>query len=209
MAGDRIVVSRPRLGTRRRPVPDRRRGHGRRRASPTGRSSPSIIPEPGWASAAQGIAWQQLASEDVELLTTRPERDRALLPLATRSRARVPRRAPGSSYRLQAAAGRSIPRLRCFATPPASRDGWRRRRAAAPSRCSRPMCCSQAGTLESTMRHELLHMLIESHASRARRCGFAKGWCCICRSPRLASKQGIGIRKRASELEKAMSDPAQ
>ena len=33
---------------------------------------------------AQGTQWQQLDSEDVELFTTRPERDRALLPLATR-----------------------------------------------------------------------------------------------------------------------------
>jgi len=33
---------------------------------------------------AQGTQWQQLTSEDVELFTTRPDRDRALLPLATR-----------------------------------------------------------------------------------------------------------------------------
>ena len=34
--------------------------------------------------AAQGIPWQQLANDDIELLTTRPDRDRPLLPLATR-----------------------------------------------------------------------------------------------------------------------------
>ncbi len=34
--------------------------------------------------AAQGIAWQQLANDDIELLTPRPERDRSLLPIATR-----------------------------------------------------------------------------------------------------------------------------
>ena len=33
--------------------------------------------------SAQGIPWQQLANEDVTLLTTRPDRDRSLLALAT------------------------------------------------------------------------------------------------------------------------------
>ena len=33
--------------------------------------------------SAQGMPWQQLANEDVTLLTTRPDRDRALLSLAT------------------------------------------------------------------------------------------------------------------------------
>ena len=34
--------------------------------------------------SAQGIPWQQLANEDVELLTTQPDRDRPLLSVATR-----------------------------------------------------------------------------------------------------------------------------
>ncbi len=55
-----------------------------KKATPIGKSSLSITQEPGSASAPQGTPWQQLASEDIVLLTTQPDRDRALLRVATR-----------------------------------------------------------------------------------------------------------------------------
>ena len=111
---------------------------------------------------AQAIAWQQLTTEGIVLLTSRPDRDQLLLPLATRI-LREAERSTGLQYR-------STPRLKVYATVSAFRDstgepGW----VAASTRgrtiqLQPPDVLQQAGTLESTLRHELLHMLIESYA---------------------------------------------
>ncbi len=112
--------------------------------------------------AAQGIAWQQLANEDVELLTSHPDRDRSLLPIATRY-LHAAEESTGLVYR-------DKPRLKVYATVAEFRNstgepGW----VAASTRgrtiqMQPPDALRAAGTLESTMYHELLHMLIESYA---------------------------------------------
>ncbi len=112
--------------------------------------------------AAQGLAWQQLSNEDIELLTSRPERDRSLLPLATRY-LHTAEDATGLLYR-----GR--PRLKVYATVAEFRDatgepGWIAASTRGRTIQMQPSdVLRQAGTLESTVYHELLHMLIESHA---------------------------------------------
>ncbi len=112
--------------------------------------------------SAQGIPWQQLANEDVALLTTRPDRDRPLLTLAT-----------GFIHESEESTGllyRASPRLKIYPTVAAFRNstgepGW-----VAASTRGRTMqmqpsdVLREAGTLESTIRHELLHMLIDSYA---------------------------------------------
>jgi len=112
--------------------------------------------------AAQGIAWQQLANDDIELLTTKPDRDRTLLPVATRY-LHESEESTGLVYRAK-------PRLKVYATVAEFRNstgepGW----IAASTRgrtiqMQPPDTLRETGTLESTIHHELLHMLIESYA---------------------------------------------
>jgi stage II sporulation protein D len=112
--------------------------------------------------AAQGLAWQQFANEDIELLTTRPERDRGLLTPATRE-LHAAEESTGLIYRAK-------PRLKVYATIAEFRNatgepGW----VAASTRgrtiqMQPPEALRDSGALESTLRHELLHMLIESYA---------------------------------------------
>ena len=112
--------------------------------------------------AAQGIAWQHLASEDIELLTTRPDRDRSLLPLAARF-LHESEESTGLIYR-------ATPRLKVYNTVAEFRNstgepGW----IAASTRgrtiqMQPPDVLREAGTLDETLHHELLHMLVESYA---------------------------------------------
>jgi stage II sporulation protein D len=90
--------------------------------------------------SAQGIAWQQLANEDLELLTTRPDRDRSLLPVATRFM-HESEESTGFVYRTK-------PRLKVYATVAEFRNstgepGW----VAASTRgrtvqMQPPICCA-------------------------------------------------------------------
>lgn len=112
--------------------------------------------------SAQGFAWQQLSNEDIELLTSRPERDRSLLPVATRY-LHTAEESTGLVYRAR-------PRLKVYATVAEFRDstgepGWIAASTRGRTIQMQPSdVLRQAGTLESTLRHELLHMLIESYA---------------------------------------------
>ena len=109
----------------------------------------------------QAVVWQQLTGENVVLLTTQPDRDRSLLPLVARMVGEA-EQSTGLEYR-------SAPRLKVYATVSAFRNstgepGW----VAASTRgrtihVQPPDVLQQVGTLESTLRHELLHMLIESY----------------------------------------------
>jgi stage II sporulation protein D len=113
--------------------------------------------------AAQGFAWQQMSNDDIELLTTRAQRDRALLPLATRY-LHAAEESTGLVYQAR-------PKLKVYGTVAEYRDatgepGW----VAASTRgrtiqMQPPEVLREAGVLDSTLRHELLHMLIDSHAA--------------------------------------------
>lgn len=123
--------------------------------------------------AAQGLAWQQLANEDVELLTSRPDRDRSLLPIATRY-LHAAEETTGLTYR-------DKPRLKVYATVAEFRNstgepGW----VAASTRgrtiqMQPPDVLRQAGTLEGTIHHELLHILIDAYAQRGTPQWFREG----------------------------------
>ncbi len=113
-------------------------------------------------SSAQGTQWQQLTSEDVVLFTTRPERDRPLLPLATRMM-HESEESTGLVYTGAA-------KIKIYATVAAFRDatgepGWVAASTRGRTIRLQPTdVLRDAGTLEGTLRHELLHMLVESHA---------------------------------------------
>ncbi len=112
--------------------------------------------------SAQGTPWQQLSNEDVELLTTQPDRDRALLSVATRYMHESEENT-GLVYR-------SSPRLKIYPTVAAFRNstgepGWVAASTRGRTIQLQPAdVLRQTGTLESTIHHELLHMLIESYA---------------------------------------------
>ena len=110
---------------------------------------------------AQGLRWQRYAGERMELFTTQ-EKDKALLSTAERA-LRDAERATGWKLRAE-------PSLRVYPTVAAFRDatgepGW----VAASTRgrtvrLQPAAVLKQTGALESTLRHELLHMAVEEQA---------------------------------------------
>jgi len=152
--------------------------------------------------AAQGLAWQRLANDDVELLTSRPDRDRFLLPLATRSMHEA-EESTGLIYRAR-------PRLKVYATVADFRNatgepGW----IAASTRgrtvqMQPPDVLRESGALDSTIRHELLHMLIESHASPATPQWFREGLVLYLSGPAAPAKTTAGD---VAALERSLRVP--
>lgn len=151
---------------------------------------------------AQAITWQQLTAEDIVLLTTRPDRDHSLLPLATQI-LREAERSTGLQYR-------STPRLKVYGTVSAFCDstgepGW----VAASTRgrtiqLQPPDVLQRAGTLESTLRHELLHMLIEAHARPGTPLWFREGLVLYLGEPNVTVRQETRSEDLAL-LEKSLS----
>ncbi|MFZ0311846.1 MAG: SpoIID/LytB domain-containing protein [Candidatus Korobacteraceae bacterium] len=155
--------------------------------------------------SAQGIPWQQLANEDVTLLTTRPDHDRPLLALAT-----------GLLHQSEEATGllyRASPTLKIYPTVAAFRNstgepGWVAASTRGQTIQMQPAAVlREAGTLESTLRHELLHMLIDSHALPGTPLWFREGLVLYLTEPNAASKPGENAEDLNS-LEKALKSPA-
>jgi stage II sporulation protein D len=155
--------------------------------------------------SAQGIAWQQLANEDVSLLTTRPDRDRSLLPLAT-----------GFVHEAEESTGliyRASPRLKIYPTVAAFRNstgepGWVAASTRGRTIQMQPSdVLREAGTLESTIRHELLHMLIDAYALPGTPLWFREGLVLYLAAPSASSKQSEDFADLKS-LEKALRSPA-
>lgn len=154
--------------------------------------------------SAQGTPWQQLANEDIELFTTRPDRDRVLLPVATRF-LHESEESTGLVYR-------TTPRLKIYPTVAAFRNstgepGW----VAASTRgrtiqMQPPEVLRDAGTLDGTIRHELLHILIESYARPGTPQWFREGLVLYLAGPNSAAPGGTGFEDIAS-LEKALRAP--
>ncbi len=155
--------------------------------------------------SAQGTRWQQLQSEDIELLTTRLERDRALLPLA----ARMMHEAEESTGLLYNGAAK----LKVYPTVAAFRDatgepGW----VAASTRgrtirLQPTEVLRDAGALESTLRHELLHILVESYAKAGTPLWYREGLVLYLAQPN-AEPRGSATFDSVAALEKALRAPA-
>jgi stage II sporulation protein D len=111
---------------------------------------------------AQGFSWRSLGGERVDVVTTRPADDQFLVSLADRLAGEV-------EQRLGLHLGARV-RLKIFTTVATFRDatgepGW----VAASSRGNvirlQPVAALRAsGSLETTLRHELLHTLVENRA---------------------------------------------
>ena len=154
--------------------------------------------------AAQGLAWQQLANEDIELLTPRPERDRALLPLATRYLHET-EETTGLMFRAK-------PRLKIYATVAEFRNstgepGWIAASTRGRTIQMQPSnVLRDAGTLDSTIHHELLHMLIDSYARPGTPLWLREGLVLYLSAPKGVNSQADSVEDVAS-LEKALRSP--
>ncbi len=157
------------------------------------------------AVSAQGTQWQQLTSEDVGLMTTRPERDRALLPMATR----MIHEAEGSTGLLYNGAAK----LKVYATVAAFRDatgepGWVAASTRGQTIRMQPTdVLTDAGTLEGTLRHELLHMLVEEHAKPGTPLWFREGLVLYLANPHSGTATS-GAFDSVAALEKALRNPS-
>ncbi len=153
--------------------------------------------------AAQGLAWQQLANDDIELLTLQPDRDRSLLPIATRSMHQA-EESTGLLYRAK-------PRLKVYATVAEFRNstgepGWVAASTRGRTIRMQPLdVLRQAGTLDSTIRHELLHILIESYAQPGTPQWFREGLVLYLTAPARATSPQAAVD--AAALEKSLRAP--
>jgi stage II sporulation protein D len=116
--------------------------------------------------AAQGFPWQSLGGERVTVMTTRPREDQAVVAMADRLARAVEERA---GLRFEGAV-----RLRIYPSVAAFRDatgepGW----VAGSTRAG--VIRLQPPVIESTVRHELLHVLVESHARHGLPLWFREG----------------------------------
>jgi stage II sporulation protein D len=106
--------------------------------------------------AAQGFPWQSLGGERVIVMTTRPQQDQGVVAMADRLARAVEER---SGLRWEGSV-----RLRIYPSVAAFRDatgepGW-----VAGSTRAGVIRLQPQGVIEGTIRHELLHVLVESHA---------------------------------------------
>ncbi len=116
--------------------------------------------------SAQGFAWQALGGELVQVMTTRPQRDQGVVAMADRLARAVEER---TGLRFEGTV-----RLRIYPSVAAFRDatgepGW----VAGSTRGG--VIRLQPGVIESTVRHELLHVLVESHARHGLPLWFREG----------------------------------
>jgi stage II sporulation protein D (peptidoglycan lytic transglycosylase) len=154
---------------------------------------------------AQGTQWQQLTSEDVVLFTTRPERDRGLLPVATR----VMHEAEESTGLVYNGAAK----VKVYATMASFRDatgepGWVAASTRGQTVRLQPTdVLRDAGTLESTLRHELLHILVESHAKPGTPLWYREGLVLYFAQTSGGARSGAAFDSVAA-LERALRAPA-
>ena len=154
--------------------------------------------------SAQGIAWQKLTGENIELLTTRPDADRMYLPIAA-----------GLTRDAQVNTGLTftdIPQWKIYPNVAIFRDatgepGWVAAATRGRTIQTQPAeVLKQAGTLESTLRHELLHMLIEAHAKPGTPVWFREGLVLYLSEPN-AVPQAKPTFANVGDLEEAIRNP--
>lgn len=154
--------------------------------------------------AAQGASWHQLTGENIELITMHPETDQPLLTVA----AKILREAAAST----GLSFRATPTWKVFPTVAMFRDstgepGWVAATTRGRTIQTQPaQVLRQAGTLESTLKHELLHILVESNAKSGTPTWFREGLVLYLSEPN-APLEKIATFSSVDELEKAMLDP--
>jgi stage II sporulation protein D len=140
---------------------------------------------------AQGFSWVRAAGERVELSSTRPREDQFVAALADRLLADAESRA-GFTLGFR-------PRVKVYPTVATFRDatgepGWVAASTVGRTiRLQPPPLLRSTGTLESTLRHEMLHLLVESRAHPTLPPWFREGLVLYLAEPeRPAGRIGIG-----------------
>lgn len=153
---------------------------------------------------AQGLAWQFVAGDRVELLTTRVREDEPLIPLAER----VLREAETQTgWRLA-----ERPVLKVYPSVAVYRDatghpGWVAARTYGRIVKMQPAdALRSAGTLEQTLRHEFLHQLVESRARPGLPAWFHEGIVLVLAGGVAQSPPSSNFRDAAA-LERALAQP--
>ena len=122
----------------------------------------------------RGLTWQRLGGERVALFTTQPSLDGAVLVLADREL-----RAAADRLRVEAPAGveiRLYPDLDTFRNVTAE-PGWVAARTDGRQVHLQPAAALRShGALESTMRHEMLHVVVGSQAAAGLPVWFREGF---------------------------------
>lgn len=111
---------------------------------------------------AQGLRWQKLSGEQIDVLTTQAKDAQVLLPIAERALSNANDK---TGWALS-----GHPQIKVFPTIDIYRDatgepGWVAASTRGLTIRLQPLrILQEQGALESTLRHEFLHMVIESHA---------------------------------------------
>jgi stage II sporulation protein D len=120
--------------------------------------------------AAASMHWNQLTSESIKLLSTDPHRDRALLPISEALLRAVPAQLPIAHVTI-----RVYPDLDTFRNA-TSEPGWVAAHTFGSTIDLQPPAILQSrGILRSTLRHEFLHVAVETNAATALPVWFREG----------------------------------
>jgi stage II sporulation protein D len=134
---------------------------------------------------AQGLAWQSLGGERLELITTRANEDDALIPMGERLM-REAESATGLRFDFR-------PRLKVYPTLDTYRDstgepGWVAANTRAHTIRVQPAeHLRNRSALDSTLRHEFMHLLVEAHARAGLPLWFREGIVLYLSSPENAA----------------------
>lgn len=154
--------------------------------------------------SAQGISWRALGSTRIELLTTRPREDGSLIELAEQLLNEAEARF-GSKVRFR-------PQLRVYPSVEVYRDatgqpGWMaastRRRVV---RMQPAEALRRKGVLEEMLRHEMLHVVVESHARSGLPFWFREGLVLIL-SHSADAARASALFASTQEVERALDSP--
>jgi stage II sporulation protein D len=153
--------------------------------------------------SAQAIAWKQLTGEGIELMTARPDSDAPLIQMAA-----------DLVHGVQVSTGldfTAIPQWKIYPNVAMFRDatgepGWVAAATRGRTIQTQPAeALRKAGTLESTLRHELLHMLIEEHGKPGTPLWFREGLVLYLSEPKLVAAKITFSNMQ--ELEETMRNP--
>jgi stage II sporulation protein D len=125
------------------------------------------------AHTATNFAWQHVGGDDITILTTRPDRDRRVLLLAEQCRRAVVARFPQTESRAWEI--RVYPDLDSFRNA-TGEPGWVAARSEGTTIEMQPAdVLERRGVLEATLRHEMLHVAVESQAAEGLPVWFREG----------------------------------
>ena len=161
-------------------------------------------PGTGVGVSAQGLNWQKLSGEQIDILATQPQDAQVLMPIAERALRFASEK---TSWQLS---GR--PQIKVFPSIDTYRDttgepGWVAASTRGLTIRLQPVhVLQERGALESTLRHEFLHMLVESHARPDLPLWFSEGLVIYLSDPDAARPSPVDVDALDHRLRSARSE---